>query len=959
MNEISRGPVWRRCTLTAVLCALMFTGAGCGARRSEQARQEGDTLIKIGKTKEAEAAFKRALELNPGNARAKYGEGRLLELDKKSDEALSAYRESIKLDPALKEAYISAASLLVAAGKADEADALAEQRTKVDADDGALLAAQVYKDTNRLDKAIETLGALRDKNPTVAAVRTALGEACLAAKQYDKAEQELRTVVDGLDTESEAAWMALLDVFIDKGTLAQEVAKLKARSVTEAKNAAVQLAFARALMETDAVDDAEAVLKPVLERRPDSPWGNYVLGGCFLKRGKPTDAQVYLQKAAAALPRQSSVVRLLEIAKRGEGREPQKSRDPGAQAAPAAVETDLADEHWPALWRQARLERLLAREKEAVAEGGANLPETLVLACLFSLRTSALDELAKGLPASSPLRDYVQAFQAKKLQDMLAAVDKWNEPDDRDRQILRENAAGFVYALMNRRSQALLKYSETLKRFPENGVALYNLATMYGAAKMPEFQARALYKLIGQFPANVEARSSLVGVYRASGNADRAREVAQTTFALFPKDETVLVHLARLYIDAGDYDSAILAARRGVESHPDSVVAHLMQAETFLAAGKADECLDALGKASPTPATSRYASELAAFASAAKGEWPRVAEICGKDEASAYSLGMRYLCVAALLRTNRVSEAAGPLLTKEGAPIDGLGLGRAIVVALGKSPEDGPAATLGKALSANPEALSASAYGFASYESRLFSTAFAAFKEADAAAPQQPDLISMALASLSHLPSETKTLEMATDFTRAYPRLEAAWIGLAEVYHSAGNDDQAEKALTKAKEIAPDSITTWQQCARFASDRKDNTSALEAYRKLAVLTPDDPVVNNNLAYYVLETGGDAKEAVDRSTRALEKMKNNPNVLHTLGLAQLRSGDKEGAREHLAIALDLQPGDPTILLDYGQMLIASGDAEKGKEHARLAVQYADQLGVDFPRRAEAEKLIGAS
>ena len=371
MSESRRIRTAMRGALTAALCGCIAVLSGCGARRSEQARQEGDTLIKIGKVDEARTAFARALELNPKNARAKYGEGRLLELDKKTDEAIAAYKAAIAMDGTLKDAYYSAAAALTASGKNDEADALAAQWAKVNPDDGGMLIAQVYRDTNRVDKAIETLGQLREKKPTVAGIRTALAEACLAAKQYDKAEQELRTVVDGLDANSEAAWMDLMDVYLGKGNLPQQIADLRTQSIAKGKNAAAQLALARALMETGGLDEAEGIAKTDLGSRPDSPWGNYILGGCFLKRGKPADAQLYLQKASIGLPRHAAVGQLIELAKKGQPIKPAATaageKKPGTPAPAAVAQADQHD--WRILWREARLERLLDGARSGVGGG--------------------------------------------------------------------------------------------------------------------------------------------------------------------------------------------------------------------------------------------------------------------------------------------------------------------------------------------------------------------------------------------------------------------------------------------------------------------------------------------------------------------------------------------------------------------------------------------------------------
>jgi Flp pilus assembly protein TadD len=133
--------------------------------------------------------------------------------------------------------------------------------------------------------------------------------------------------------------------------------------------------------------------------------------------------------------------------------------------------------------------------------------------------------------------------------------------------------------------------------------------------------------------------------------------------------------------------------------------------------------------------------------------------------------------------------------------------------------------------------------------------------------------------------------------------------------------------------------------------------ATDAYRRLAELRPEDATANNNAAYCLLVTGGDLKEALERAQKAKEKLPLNPAVLHTLGVAQLRSGNLEESRKNLSMALELRPGDPTLLLDYGLLLNAENKPEDGKLHIELAIRYADQLGLNFPRRAEAEQILG--
>ena len=104
------------------------------------------------------------------------------------------------------------------------------------------------------------------------------------------------------------------------------------------------------------------------------------------------------------------------------------------------------------------------------------------------------------------------------------------------------------------------------------------------------------------------------------------------------------------------------------------------------------------------------------------------------------------------------------------------------------------------------------------------------------------------------------------------------------------------------------------------------------------------------------TKGDLDKALACAQAAQKQLRTDPQVLHTLGLAYLRRGDLEESVKNLRVAVELRPGDPTMLLDFGLLLIAQKHPEEGKKQVEMALRYATQLGLDFPRRAEAENVF---
>jgi serine/threonine protein kinase/tetratricopeptide (TPR) repeat protein len=101
--------------------------------------------------KEADAASRKALELDPELAEAHASRGLALSLRKRYEEAKTEFEMSIRLNPKLFEAYYFYARARFAEGKFEEAVRLYEQASKINPDDyqSAILVAPVYMSMGR------------------------------------------------------------------------------------------------------------------------------------------------------------------------------------------------------------------------------------------------------------------------------------------------------------------------------------------------------------------------------------------------------------------------------------------------------------------------------------------------------------------------------------------------------------------------------------------------------------------------------------------------------------------------------------------------------------------------------------------------------------------------------------------------------------------------------------------
>lgn len=107
---------------------------------------------------------------------------------------------------------------------------------------------------------------------------------------------------------------------------------------------------------------------------------------------------------------------------------------------------------------------------------------------------------------------------------------------------------------------------------------------------------------------------------------------------------------------------------------------------------------------------------------------------------------------------------------------------------------------------------------------------------------------------------------------------------------------------------------------------------------------------------LLPTNGNIGEALAVAQLAAKGLPNNPRVLHTLGVAQMRAGELAQSRISLLSALESLPGDTAILFDCRKVLIALGETVAGRQHIENALSSARILGLTFDRKSEAEEIL---
>ncbi|MCP4641577.1 MAG: tetratricopeptide repeat protein [bacterium] len=943
----------RQMRAVGIVCVIAALAWGCGERRSQQFAEQGATYLQLGDTDAALEQFRKAAESDPSNVRAPLGIARCLRVQEDLDGAMQAYQEAIALDPGLADAYLEAVQVLLEQEDLPAASTMADRFAEIDAEQGGILRAHVANRKGDGAGALAVLTETRKQFPESMAVRLSLAGAYLAAKQPAQAEKELQDALTDIDPGSLVARMLLIEVYQAQGKMSEILAQLESLVESRPDDDNMKLALARALLDSGDYDKAMATARPVLDRVPESPWANYVVGSCLLQQDEKADAIQCLRIAARSLPEQRAVQARLRAAT-GTGEEPvQPTPDPDGTVAVAA---QPPAEGWLALWRTGSLAQLLATRDSFDAAADPELAEALALSAVFVGNAKLADELAARLPETSPVRSYFAALQARDQEQIAAVLKAWPEATG-EREIMRRNAEGFALAAVGARARAVGVLSKCAGDAPENGVALFNLAMMYRGANMPRFAARVLERLVANHPASIEARLLLFRVLTEADAPTDARRSAESTYGLFPQSRPALVNLARIYRQTGNVRLAVEALKRGLDAAPASAALNLALAEALLHEGDWKGALGALDKAALPESRAPQDAFVRAFCAAASGDWDAVAKQGERGGADA-PLAVRLVHAAALFHAGEAEAAGARVLSMGDAAASVVRKAPVVLAAGGALPADAAthSAELGGALAGNLSAATAYTYGRACQEAGLHEEAFKALTAADGMIGGQPRIIGLALGSLALSTGFEDRAAQAEAVTGKYPELPAAWLGRAQVARVLRDTDLERTCVERAVALAPGDGGVMMRVVDLYEREGQYEAALAEYRKLAALDPDNPLMANNVAYSILRVDGDVQEALTLADKAVAAFPANPHIRHTLGLAQLRGGQGGDAMRNLAICVEMLPGDPTFLLDYGQALVAEGRAEDGRRQIELAIEYADKLGLEFARRAEAEAIL---
>jgi tetratricopeptide (TPR) repeat protein len=281
------------------------------AQQAAQLAPNGDTLgilarvlTRVDPARAAKTA-EEAVAAGPSSAAAYDGQGVALLRQGRGADAEAALRKALQLDPSLVRARLSLAAALVAEKKPTEA--VAEARKAATEAPGAAEAhailglAMLAENPKAWGEAIAEVQEAAFKNPRNAEIQVAVAQIFEADGRFDQATQAYQAALT-IDPGFTSARAAIINGLFLKGALDQAIAEARKLVAASPGSGDAQRQLGEMLLRKQEFAEAVAPLEKAVQLLPGSADANYYLGRAYQFTGKVKESLAPYKRAAELAP---------------------------------------------------------------------------------------------------------------------------------------------------------------------------------------------------------------------------------------------------------------------------------------------------------------------------------------------------------------------------------------------------------------------------------------------------------------------------------------------------------------------------------------------------------------------------------------------------------------------------------------------------------------------------------
>ena len=527
-----------------------------------------------------------------------------------------------------------------------------------------------------------------------------------------------------------------------------------------------------------------------------------------------------------------------------------------------------------------------------------------------------------------------------------------NSPDD---PTPRLSLAG-LYMAENKLGQAEEFLRQSKNDFPNNSVGYRMLGDYYYSNNQLDKATTEYAALYQDHPRDMIVKKNYIQLLILKDRLDEARKLNDELLKAKSDDPDVKIYKAEIDIRSGHANEATDTLQAVLKNDPDNAVAHYQQGLAY----------DQLGNTKRAEAEWREAVRLRPDIVEAHRALAGVA--VGKNDASA--LAEEADQIIAL-------QPAAPdgYLLRGIADIDGKQYATAgdyIHRALEKEP-DYPAAyvQLGNLHMAQGQYAEAQkAYEQALEQNPNSSEALGGVLNVDLVEKQPDRALATAEAQLAKHPKNAGfhiilaqlLMEQKKDLAGAEQELHLAsdldkkngeaLVKLGMVESARGNIDQALETYLEGSKTNPKEMVFYLLAGNIYENKQDWERAKQQYQKALEVQPENPLASNNLAYVMLQQGGNVDVAFAMAQTARRQLPDNPNSADTLGWAFYHKHVYTSAINLFKEAVKKEPDNALFNYHLGLAYAKSGQAALARQQLDRVVK----IKPDFPKIEELRQAL---
>ncbi|HEV3409858.1 MAG TPA: tetratricopeptide repeat protein, partial [Chthoniobacterales bacterium] len=401
----------------------------------------------------------------------------------------------------------------------------------------------------------------------------------------------------------------------------------------------------------------------------------------------------------------------------------------------------------------------------------------------------------------------------------------------------------------------------------------------------------------------------------------KAVETLKQLDATYPRVPPIKFQYARALFQAGDFAQCAAMLEQAIGLAPGFNEAHLMLAEVNLRLGNVPAVITAMEEFLKKNPNNTRAEIFLADGYRAAGRFDDAVAILRKQVAAAPNNAEPHLLLGVLLRQQNKPVEAREAFEKAAqlAPANMNALDQLIDLDI---------------LAGDP----ATAYRRVTerLEKTPDSAALHLLEGKIAVAQRDWDRAEAALLRVMHLNA---------NIPRAYELLATTYVGANKLEQAV---PQIEAFLAKA----PENVGALMTLGILQTELKQYEKARDTYEKLLSIRPDIVPAMNNLAYIYSDHLNQLQKAQEWASKAHSAEPENGAITDTFGWILYRQGDYKGAATLLREAAEKLPNEPEVQHHLGMASYMMGDATA----ARAAFEAALSSPRDFPGKDEAKRRL---